>query len=65
MRFDAALPSWYRAPLFDHLPTEGAQRRLMIPDRLEYPAQGEMPAGFEPSRRRARRAPRPVAPSPF
>jgi hypothetical protein len=42
MRFEAALPSWYRGQ-FDHLPPEEARRRLTILYRLIYPVPGEMP----------------------
>jgi hypothetical protein len=42
MRFEAALPPWYRGQ-FDHLPPEEARRRLTILYRLIYPAPGEMP----------------------
>jgi hypothetical protein len=42
MRFQAALPSWYRGQ-FDHLPADEARRRLTIYYRLIYPAPAEMP----------------------
>jgi hypothetical protein len=42
MRFEAALPPWYRGQ-FDHLPPEEARRRLTILYRLIYPAPAEMP----------------------
>jgi hypothetical protein len=42
MRFEAALPPWYRGE-FDHLPPEEARRRLTILYRLVYPSPGEMP----------------------
>jgi hypothetical protein len=60
MRFDAALPSWYRSA-FDHLPPEEATRRLTILYRLVYPAPKEMPADFKPTASAA--SPAPVSPA--
>ena len=42
MRFEAALPPWYRGE-FDHLPPEEARRRLTILYRLVYPFPSDMP----------------------
>jgi len=42
MRFEAALPPWYRGD-FDHLPPEEARRRLTILYRLIYPFPSDMP----------------------
>ncbi len=42
MRFEAALPPWYRGE-FDHLPAEEARRRLTILYRLIYPFPSDMP----------------------
>jgi hypothetical protein len=42
MRFEAAMPPWYRGE-FDHLPPEEARRRLTILYRLVYPIPSEIP----------------------
>jgi hypothetical protein len=42
MRFEAALPRWYRDQ-FEYLPPEEARRRLTILYRLVFPAGTEMP----------------------
>lgn len=57
VRFESALPTWYREQ-FDHLPPEEARRRLTILYRLIFLA-GEMP---EP--RKATNAPRPATAPP-
>jgi hypothetical protein len=62
MRFDAALPSWIRAPL-DHLPPEEARRRLTILYRLVFPAGREMPADIKPAATTASPATPPVPPA--
>ena len=46
MKFDAALPSWFRAP-FDHLPPEETRRRLTDLYRLVFPAGHELPANLK------------------
>jgi hypothetical protein len=48
MRFQAALPPWYRGQ-YDHLPPEEARRRLTILYRLIFPAPGEMPETSKPA----------------
>jgi Protein of unknown function (DUF3106) len=42
MRFESALPRWYRDQ-FEYLPPEEARRRLAILYRLVFPAPSEMP----------------------
>jgi hypothetical protein len=44
LRFEAALPSWYRDQ-YDHLPPEEARRRLTVLYRLVFPTPAEMPEG--------------------
>jgi hypothetical protein len=44
LRFETAMPSWFRAT-FDHLPPEEARRRLTVLYRLIYPFPNEIPAG--------------------
>ena len=58
MRFEAALPPWYRGE-FDHLPPEEARRRLSILYRMIYPFPGEMPEAHKAtnSRRYAHQRP--------
>lgn len=43
LRFESAMPSWFRS-MFDHLPPEEARRRLTVVYRLMYPAPQEIPA---------------------
>jgi hypothetical protein len=66
MRFEAALPPWYRGE-FDHLPPEEARRRLTILYRLVYPYPGDMPeAQTAPARQSTASTPTPgiLRPSP-
>jgi hypothetical protein len=60
MRFDAALPSWFRSP-FNPFPPEEATRRLTILYRLVYPASKEMPADSKPTASAA--SPAPISPA--
>jgi hypothetical protein len=50
MRFEAALPPWYRGQ-YDHLPPEEARRRLTILYRLVFPVPQEMPAAAQAGQR--------------
>jgi hypothetical protein len=72
MRFQTALPSWYRGQ-FDYLPSEEARRRLTILYRLVFPSPGEIPeihVGAPPGRpaamppRTPSLAPKPARPAP-
>jgi hypothetical protein len=65
LRFETALPSWFR-PSFDPLPPDEARRRLTILYRLVYPHPQEMPAEKAPPPVAAAPAakPTPAAPKP-
>jgi hypothetical protein len=55
MRFESAMPPWYRGE-FDHLPPEEARRRLTILYRLIFPFPSDMPE--------TRKATSPQSPAP-
>ncbi len=63
LRFETALPSWFR-PSFDPLPPDEARRRLTILYRLVYPHPQEMPVEKAPRPSPRPRPPRRSPPSP-